>query len=188
MIADEAHSSQSGNAANQLKLTLTAEEQAALPAIVRRINVSGAFAVRDVEMFPKPKADPFALWVGGHNMETVERAARYGTGWLPGWRPWPELAEWIKLLKDRGVPLDDMDTSYFLSRDIVMPALGKGMSICREKLFANIVAEELDHSLATHALVDPDFDSVRGSTDFKHLVAPERDGNHSEAGPVAPAR
>ncbi len=28
------------------------EEQAALPAIVRRINVSGAFAVRDVQLPP----------------------------------------------------------------------------------------------------------------------------------------
>ena len=27
------------------------------------------------------------------------------TGWLPGWRPWPELAEWIKLLKDRAAAL-----------------------------------------------------------------------------------
>ena len=28
-----------------------------------------------------------------------------GSGWLPGWRPWPELGERIKFLKDRAVEL-----------------------------------------------------------------------------------
>jgi K+ transporter len=34
--------------------------------------------------------------------------------------------------------LDDMQTSYFLSRDIVIPTFGDGMSIWREKLFASM--------------------------------------------------
>jgi probable F420-dependent oxidoreductase len=55
----------------------------------------------DVEMFPKARRQPFPLWVGGHNLEAVERAARLGEGWLPGWRPWPELAERIALLRRR---------------------------------------------------------------------------------------
>jgi probable F420-dependent oxidoreductase len=59
------------------------------------------YACRDIEMFPKPAQDPFPLWIGGHNLEAIERAARFGTGWLPGWRPWPELAERIKGLKRR---------------------------------------------------------------------------------------
>ena len=68
----------------------------------QRVTHEGKYyAVRDIEMYPKPRRDPFALWVGGHNMEMVERAARVATGWLPGWRPWPELAERIKVLKDR---------------------------------------------------------------------------------------
>ncbi len=72
----------------------------------RRVTHEGKYyAVRDVEMYPKPKADPFALWVGGHNMETVERAARMATGWLSGWRPWPELEERIKTLKARAAEL-----------------------------------------------------------------------------------
>jgi alkanesulfonate monooxygenase SsuD/methylene tetrahydromethanopterin reductase-like flavin-dependent oxidoreductase (luciferase family) len=61
--------------------------------------------VRDLEMYPKPKRQPFALWLGGHNMATVERAARFATGWLPGWRPWPELEERIKTLKARAAEL-----------------------------------------------------------------------------------
>ena len=72
----------------------------------RRVTHEGKYhAVRDLEMYPKPRRQPFALWIGGHNMETVERAARVGTGWLPGWRPWPELAERIKLLKARAAEL-----------------------------------------------------------------------------------
>ena len=63
------------------------------------------YACRDIEMFPKPKQKPFSLWIGGHNMENVERAARIGTGWLPGWRPWPELTERIKHVKDRAAAL-----------------------------------------------------------------------------------
>ena len=31
-----------------------------------------------------------------------------------------------------------MDTSYFLSRDIVIPTLGAGMALWREKLFAGM--------------------------------------------------
>lgn len=72
----------------------------------RRVTHEGKYyAVRDIEMYPKPRRQPFALWVGGHNMETVERAARVGTGWLPGWRPWHELEERIGYLKRRAVEL-----------------------------------------------------------------------------------
>ena len=68
----------------------------------RVTNFDGKYyAYRDLEMFPKPKQDPFPIFFGGHNMETVERAARSGQGWLPGWRPWPELAERIAYLKRR---------------------------------------------------------------------------------------
>jgi KUP system potassium uptake protein len=31
-----------------------------------------------------------------------------------------------------------METSYFLSRDTVMPVLGEGMALWREKLFASM--------------------------------------------------
>jgi probable F420-dependent oxidoreductase len=72
----------------------------------RRVTHEGKyFACRDIEMFPKPRQEPFPLFIGGHNLENVERAARCGQGWLPGWRPWPELAERIALLKRRAAEL-----------------------------------------------------------------------------------
>ena len=55
-----------------------------------------------------------------------------------GFKNEPDVPEALRLLQGRGVPLDPMDTSYFLSRDIVMPTLGEGMSLWREKLFANM--------------------------------------------------
>jgi KUP system potassium uptake protein len=36
------------------------------------------------------------------------------------------------------VQLDEMETSYFLSRDIVIPTIGSGMALWREKLFASM--------------------------------------------------
>lgn len=62
-------------------------------------------AFRDIEMFPKPAQSPFPLWVGGHNLEAVERAARWGRGWLPGWRPLEELRERIARLRERAAAL-----------------------------------------------------------------------------------
>jgi len=41
-------------------------------------------------------------------------------------------------LEERGVRLDPMTTSYFLSRDIVVPTMGEGMAQWREKLFAQM--------------------------------------------------
>ena len=55
-----------------------------------------------------------------------------------GFKNDPDVPEALELLKLRGVTLDPMDTSYFLSRDIVIPTLGNGMSMWREKLFANM--------------------------------------------------
>lgn len=55
-----------------------------------------------------------------------------------GFKNDPDVPEALALLRDRGVPLDEMDTSYFLSRDIVMPTIGAGMALWREKLFASM--------------------------------------------------
>ena len=41
-------------------------------------------------------------------------------------------------MRGRGCHIDEMDTSYFLSRDIVMPTVGSGMAHWREKLFAGM--------------------------------------------------
>jgi len=55
-----------------------------------------------------------------------------------GFKNDPDVPEALKLLEDRGIPLPEMDTSYFLSRDIVIPTFGEGMAMWREKLFASM--------------------------------------------------
>jgi KUP system potassium uptake protein len=55
-----------------------------------------------------------------------------------GFKNDPDVPEALELLKGRGVNLEDMETSYFLSRDIVIPSVGTGMALWREKLFASM--------------------------------------------------
>ncbi|MEN9629349.1 MAG: hypothetical protein RJA10_2576 [Pseudomonadota bacterium] len=55
-----------------------------------------------------------------------------------GFKNEPDVPEALKLLEGRGINLDDMQTSYFLSRDQVVPTLRGGMVLWREKLFASM--------------------------------------------------
>jgi KUP system potassium uptake protein len=49
-----------------------------------------------------------------------------------------DLPKALAQMKGRGCELEDMTTSYFLSRDTVVPTLGEGMAPWREKLFAQM--------------------------------------------------
>jgi len=55
-----------------------------------------------------------------------------------GFKNEPDVPEGLERLRASGCVVEDMDTSYFLSRDIVIPTLGGGMADWREKLFANM--------------------------------------------------
>jgi len=55
-----------------------------------------------------------------------------------GFKNDPDVPEALKLLRDNGVELDDMETSYFLSRDSVVLTFAQGMALWREKLFASM--------------------------------------------------
>ncbi len=44
----------------------------------------------------------------------------------------------LEPLRDQGIVLDPMATSYFLSRSTIVPTLGTGMAPWREKLYANM--------------------------------------------------
>jgi KUP system potassium uptake protein len=55
-----------------------------------------------------------------------------------GFKNDPDVPSALQQLERRGVALDPMMTSYFLSRDTVVPTLGEGMSRWREKLFAQM--------------------------------------------------
>ena len=55
-----------------------------------------------------------------------------------GFKNEPDVPEALALLERQGCVIDVMDTSYFLSRDIVIPTIGSGMAAWREKLFAGM--------------------------------------------------
>ncbi len=55
-----------------------------------------------------------------------------------GFKNDPDVPKALSALRGRGCDLDPMTTSYFLSRDLVVPKLGDGMALWREKLFAQM--------------------------------------------------
>jgi KUP system potassium uptake protein len=55
-----------------------------------------------------------------------------------GFKNDPDLPKALQHIKTRGCDLNPMNTSYFLSRDTVVPTLGEGMAPWREKLFAQM--------------------------------------------------
>jgi probable F420-dependent oxidoreductase len=66
----------------------------------REASHAGAYyAFEKIELHPKPVQRPFPIYVGGHNERAIERAARSGQGWLPGWRPLAEVKERTRLLR-----------------------------------------------------------------------------------------
>ncbi len=55
-----------------------------------------------------------------------------------GFKNDPNIPWALQHMKGRGCDLDPMTTSYFLSRDTIVPTIGSGMSQWREKLFAQM--------------------------------------------------
>ncbi|MBP6407057.1 MAG: KUP/HAK/KT family potassium transporter, partial [Ramlibacter sp.] len=55
-----------------------------------------------------------------------------------GFKNDPDLPRALEQIRARGCELAPMSTSYFLSRDVVVPTIGSGMAAWREKLFAQM--------------------------------------------------
>jgi KUP system potassium uptake protein len=55
-----------------------------------------------------------------------------------GFKNDPDVPEALQQIRQRGCELEPMTTSYFLSRDVVVPTIGHGMAPWREKLFAQM--------------------------------------------------
>jgi len=55
-----------------------------------------------------------------------------------GFKNDPDLPKALQQIKARGCELEAMSTSYFLSRDVIVPTIGGGMAVWREKLFAQM--------------------------------------------------
>jgi len=55
-----------------------------------------------------------------------------------GFKNDPDLPRALERIRGHGCEIDPMTTSYFLSRDVVVPSIGSGMAPWREKLFAQM--------------------------------------------------
>ena len=55
-----------------------------------------------------------------------------------GFKNDPDVPRALEQIRARGCEIDHMKTSYFLSRDTVVPSIGRGMAPWREKLFAQM--------------------------------------------------
>jgi KUP system potassium uptake protein len=55
-----------------------------------------------------------------------------------GFKNDPDVPQALAQLRGHGCEIEDMTTSYFLSRDTVIPSIGGGMANWREKLFAQM--------------------------------------------------
>ena len=55
-----------------------------------------------------------------------------------GFKNDPDVPQALQQLRGQGCDTEPMTTSYFLSRDTVVPTIGSGMAIWREKLFAQM--------------------------------------------------
>ncbi len=55
-----------------------------------------------------------------------------------GFKNDPDVPAALEQIKGRGCQMEQMETSYFLSRDVVVPTVGGGMAPWREKLFASM--------------------------------------------------
>ncbi|MCU0774687.1 MAG: potassium transporter Kup, partial [Ideonella sp.] len=83
-------------------------------------------------------------WIGFDRRVEVEPLGRdcWAVTLHFGFKNDPDVPQALALLRGRGCQLEDMDTSYFLSRDTVLPVFGRraadGMWLWREKLFASM--------------------------------------------------
>ena len=79
-------------------------------------------------------------WIGLDKRIEVESMGRHC--WQVvihyGFKNDPDLPKALQLIRGRGCDLEPMTTSYFLSRDTVVPTIGSGMAQWREKLFAQM--------------------------------------------------
>ena len=72
----------------------------------RRASFNGEYVRFEGDLFPRPLQDPLPIYVGGHNLRAIERAAKVGHCWLPGWQPQAEFRRRIEYLRAQLRPQD----------------------------------------------------------------------------------
>ncbi len=113
-------------------------EHGATPAALLH-NLKHNKVLHEVNLFVAVKSHEVP-WIGFNKRVELESLGRdcYKVTLHYGSKNEPDVPEALQLLKNRGIDVEEMNTSYFLSREIVVPTLGDGMAPWREKLFASM--------------------------------------------------
>lgn len=94
----------------------------------------------EVNVLPQPP-QPIPIWIGGHSDAAVERAAKYGDGWISG-RTLPDAAGLIARVRERRIELGRGDAPFD----------------CAVSAYRDLNADDLDAHRAAgvaHIKVDP---------------------------------
>jgi KUP system potassium uptake protein len=116
---------------------MTAEEGMVPSALLHNLKHNKVLHEQNLFVTVKNHEVP---WIGMDKRIQVEPLGRHC--WQVtlnyGFKNDPDVPEALAQLKGRGCDTDEMTTSYFLSRDSVVPSMGGGMAPWREKLFAQM--------------------------------------------------
>jgi KUP system potassium uptake protein len=102
-------------------------------------NLKHNKVLHEVNLFVAVKSHEVP-WIGFDKRIELESLGRdcYKVTLHYGFKNEPDVPAALAQLKLRGIDCDEMNTSYFLSREIVVPTFGDGMAPWREKLFASM--------------------------------------------------
>jgi KUP system potassium uptake protein len=109
-----------------------------------RVDGTAVFLVADQGLTPNAMLHNLKHNKVLHERNLFVTVRHHEVPWVPevtlhfGFKDEPDVPVALERLRASGCVVEDMDTSYFLSRDIVIPTLGGGMADWREKLFAGM--------------------------------------------------
>nr|WP_255662552.1 potassium transporter Kup [Acidovorax sp. D4N7] len=116
---------------------LTGEPGTVPPALLHNLKHNKVLHAQNLFVTVRTHEVP---WVGMDRR--VQAEAVGGHCWQVtvhyGFKNEPDLPRALGQLSGLGYPLDPMGTSYFVSRDMVIPGMNQGMAPWREKLFAQM--------------------------------------------------
>lgn len=73
------------------------------------------YRTNEIEMYPKPYRDTLPILIAGSPERAIDRVVRLGQGWIPGWMPFDQLAEWVRIFRERAAQAGRDPTSMIVA-------------------------------------------------------------------------
>jgi probable F420-dependent oxidoreductase len=112
----------------------------------------------NIELYPKPKQDPFPIYFGGNHPNQIERTVRYGNGWLPASIPPNTVADGVRRLQAAAEAVGRDPGSF-----VVAPQVMVCIARTREEAIRNFEASPMYrhlHTLRASTLREVDMDRL----------------------------